>query len=71
VVSFLAHRVAVMQSGKMVESGERDQVLFAPAHDYTRRLVTAAPVPDPVEQRRRRAERQTPPLAGLEQGAAS
>jgi ABC-type glutathione transport system ATPase component len=71
VVSFLAHRVAVMQSGKMVETGERDQVLFAPAHDYTRRLVAAAPVPDPVEQRRRRAERQTPPLAGLEQGAAS
>ena len=71
VVSFLAHRVAVMRSGKMVETGERDQVLFAPAHDYTRRLVAAAPVPDPVEQRQRRAGRQTPPLAGLEQGAAS
>jgi peptide/nickel transport system ATP-binding protein len=71
VVSFLAHRVAVMQSGKMVETGERDQVLFAPAHDYTRRLVAAAPVPDPVEQRQRRAQRQAPPLAGLEQGAAS
>jgi peptide/nickel transport system ATP-binding protein len=71
VVSFLAHRVAVMRSGKMVETGERDQVLFAPAHDYTRRLVAAAPVPDPIEQRQRRAARQTPPLAGLEQGAAS
>jgi peptide/nickel transport system ATP-binding protein len=71
VVSFLAHRVAVMRSGKMVETGERDQVLFAPAHDYTRRLVAAAPVPDPIEQRQRRASRQTPPLAGLEQGAAS
>jgi peptide/nickel transport system ATP-binding protein len=71
VVSFLAHRVAVMRSGKMVETGERDQVLFAPAHDYTRRLVAAAPVPDPVEQRQRRADRQSPPLAGLEQGAAS
>jgi peptide/nickel transport system ATP-binding protein len=71
VVSFLAHRVAVMCAGKMVETGERDQVLFAPTHDYTRRLVAAAPVPDPVEQRQRRADRQSPPLAGLEQGAAS
>ena len=75
VVSFLAHRVAVMRSGKMVETGERDQVLFAPADDYTRRLVASAPVPDPVEQRRRRAERLTLQSAGLEpgleQGAAS
>jgi len=75
VVSFLAHRVAVMRSGKMVETGERDQVLFAPADDYTRRLVASAPVPDPVEQRQRRAERLTLQSAGLEpgleQGAAS
>jgi len=71
VVSFLAHRVTVMRSGKMVETGERDQVLFAPADDYTRRLVAAAPVPDPVEQRQRRAQRLTLPTAGLEQGAAS
>jgi len=46
-----------MQSGRLVEEGERDQVLFAPAENYTRRLVAAAPVPDPEEQRRRRAER--------------
>jgi peptide/nickel transport system ATP-binding protein len=70
VVSFLAHRVAVMRSGKMVETGERDQVLFAPADDYTRRLVASAPVPDPVEQRQRRAERLSL-RSGLEQGAAS
>jgi peptide/nickel transport system ATP-binding protein len=57
VVSFLAHRVAVMRSGKLVEIGERDQVLFSPAEDYTRRLVASAPVPDPGEQRQRRAAR--------------
>jgi len=57
VVSFLAQRVAVMQSGRLVEAGERDQVLFAPAENYTRRLVAAAPVPHPEEQRRRREER--------------
>jgi peptide/nickel transport system ATP-binding protein len=57
VVSFLAHRVAVLRAGRLVEAGQRDQVLFAPAADYTRRLVASAPVPDPGEQRERRAAR--------------
>lgn len=69
VVSFLAHRVAVMRAGRLVETGERDQVLFAPADDYTRRLVASAPVPDPAEQRQRRAHRLTLDSAELHQGA--
>ncbi|TCI99286.1 dipeptide ABC transporter ATP-binding protein [Aeromicrobium sp. IC_218] len=56
VVDRLANRVAVMQQGRLVEVGPRAQVLGAPAEDYTRRLVAAVPVPDPVEQQRRRAE---------------
>ena len=71
VVSFLAHRVAVMRSGKLVEIGERDQVLFSPAEDYTRRLVASAPVPDPGEQRQRRASRLSLESAELSQGATS
>jgi peptide/nickel transport system ATP-binding protein len=71
VVSFLAHRVAVMRSGKLVEIGERDQVLFSPAEDYTRRLVASAPVPDPGEQRQRRATRLSLESAALHQGATS
>jgi peptide/nickel transport system ATP-binding protein len=71
VVSFLAHRVAVMRAGRLVEVGERDQVLFAPANDYTRRLVASAPVPDPAEQRRRREERLTLESSRPHQGAAS
>jgi peptide/nickel transport system ATP-binding protein len=71
VVSFLAHRVAVMRAGRLVETGEREQVLFAPADDYTRRLVASAPVPDPAEQRRRRAARLTLDSAELHQGATS
>ncbi|HEX6454506.1 MAG TPA: ABC transporter ATP-binding protein [Trebonia sp.] len=71
VVSFLAHRVAVMRSGKLVEIGERDQVLFSPAEDYTRRLVASAPVPDPGEQRQRRATRLSLESAELHQGATS
>ncbi|WP_405133673.1 ABC transporter ATP-binding protein [Nocardia sp. NBC_01388] len=57
VVDQLADRIAVLNHGEIVEQGNRDQILRHPAHDYTRRLVAAVPVPDPVEQRCRRAER--------------
>lgn len=57
VVDTLANRVAVMQRGKLVELGPRDQVLRQPTQDYTRSLIAAVPVPDPAEQRRRRAAR--------------
>ena len=57
VVDSLANRVAVMQDGKLVEVGGREQVLGSPRDDYTKRLIAAVPVPDPDEQRRRRAER--------------
>ncbi|MET0952400.1 MAG: dipeptide ABC transporter ATP-binding protein, partial [Aeromicrobium sp.] len=57
VVDTLANRVAVMQHGRLVEIGPRDQVLGNPQEDYTKRLIAAVPVPDPEEQARRRAER--------------
>jgi peptide/nickel transport system ATP-binding protein len=43
VVAELADRVAVMHRGKIVEMGTTRQVLFAPAHPYTRRLLQAVP----------------------------
>ncbi len=57
VVDSLANRVAVMQNGKLVEIGPREQVLGSPREEYTQRLIAAVPVPDPEEQRRRREER--------------
>jgi len=57
VVDILAHRIAVMQNGLLVESGDRDQILKNPKNDYTRRLISAVPVPDPAEQRIRREAR--------------
>jgi peptide/nickel transport system ATP-binding protein len=57
VVDILAHRIAVMQNGRLVEVGQRDQILKSPREDYTKRLISAVPVPDPAEQRIRREAR--------------
>ena len=57
VVDTLAHRIAVMQHGELVEVGDRDQILNNPQKDYTRKLISAVPVPDPQEQRQRREAR--------------
>jgi peptide/nickel transport system ATP-binding protein len=43
VVKHLAHRVAVMYRGAIVEQGDSEQVLNDPQHDYTRRLLNAVP----------------------------
>ncbi|SHJ88464.1 peptide/nickel transport system ATP-binding protein [Tessaracoccus bendigoensis DSM 12906] len=57
VIDALAHRVVVMQYGKIVERGTREQVLLDPQEEYTKRLLAAAPVPNPIEQKVRRDER--------------
>ena len=57
VVDIPSHRIAVMQDGVLVEVGDRDQILKNPKNDYTRRLISAVPVPDPKEQRIRREAR--------------
>ncbi len=57
VVDILSHRIAVMQNGLLVEEGDRDAILQKPKNDYTRRLISAVPVPDPAEQRIRREAR--------------
>ena len=57
VVDILSHRIAVMQNGELVEVGDRDQILKNPQSDYTRRLISAVPVPDPKVQSARREAR--------------
>ncbi len=43
VVAYLAHKVAVMYQGRIVEYGDVEQVLHRPQHDYTRKLLAAVP----------------------------
>jgi len=57
VVEILAHRIAVMQNGVLVEVGEREQILRNPQNEYTKKLLSAVPVPDPALQKKRREAR--------------
>jgi oligopeptide/dipeptide ABC transporter ATP-binding protein len=53
VVRHVADRVAVMNLGRVVEYGDADSVFEDPRHPYTRALLSAVPVPDPVVERQR------------------
>ena len=53
VVEYLAHDIAVMKDGKIIEAGSADDVLHRPRHAYTQALLSAVP--------RVRASRATPP----------
>ncbi|MFD7288929.1 dipeptide ABC transporter ATP-binding protein [Streptomyces sp. NPDC059863] len=57
VVQHFAQRVVVMRAGRIEEQGTTGTTLLHPETDYTRRLLAAVPVPDPVVQQGRRAER--------------
>jgi peptide/nickel transport system ATP-binding protein len=51
VVAYLAHEVAVMYLGRVVERGRVDEILDDPRHPYTRALLSAVPVIDPGQRR--------------------
>lgn len=44
VASYMANKIIVMQNGKIVESGRREDVIGNPQHEYTRELLAAVPV---------------------------
>jgi peptide/nickel transport system ATP-binding protein len=51
VVERMSHKVAVMRSGRIVETGTRRQIFEHPAEDYTKALMAAVPIPDPEARR--------------------
>jgi len=57
VVRHISDRIAVMNHGKIVETGDADQVCENPRDDYTKKLLAAVPIADPRESAARRRER--------------
>jgi len=53
VVRHICDRVSVMYLGKVVETGDEEQIYERPTHPYTQALLSAVPVPDPTLRGRR------------------
>ena len=47
VIRYFCDRIAVMHRGRIVETGDTEEVCVNPRHPYTRSLLSAVPVPDP------------------------
>lgn len=70
VVAGLAHRVAVMYAGRIVEQGAVDDLLDHPAHPYTQGLIASIPSSVPRGERLTPIKGMTPSLINLPQGCA-
>jgi oligopeptide transport system ATP-binding protein len=57
VVRGMSDRIAVMNRGKIVETGPAEEVYSNPKDEYTKALLAALPIPDPRRMRERRTER--------------
>jgi peptide/nickel transport system ATP-binding protein len=70
VVERVSHRVAVMYLGEIVEIGPRAAVFGNPQHAYTKRLMSAVPVPDPGQKCCRHRGTKKPDPSGRLQSTA-
>lgn len=53
MVKYISDRIAVMHNGKLMELATADEVYNHPLHPYTKSLLSAVPLPDPVAERSR------------------
>ena len=54
VVKYFSNRIAVMYYGKIVELATSDELFAHPCHPYTRSLLSAIPLPDPISEKGRK-----------------
>lgn len=54
MVRHISHRIGVMYLGNMMEIGNADDIYHHPAHPYSKALLSAVPVPDPIEAKSRK-----------------
>ena len=54
MVKYISNRIGVMYRGKIVEMATSEQLFHKPLHPYTRSLLSAIPLPDPISERTRR-----------------
>lgn len=54
VVKYISDRIAVIYAGKIVELADANRLFEAPLHPYTKSLLTAVPIPDPVIERKKK-----------------
>ena len=67
VIEMVSQSIVVLHKGSVAEYGSREDILLNPQDPYTKRLIAAAPVPDPDEQRKRREERAAILAAGADE----
>ncbi|HEK9992152.1 TPA: ABC transporter ATP-binding protein [Streptococcus equi subsp. zooepidemicus] len=54
VVRFISDRIAVIHKGVIVEVAETEELFVNPVHPYTRSLLSAVPIPDPILERQKK-----------------
>lgn len=54
VMRFIADRIAVIHKGKIVELAETEKLFANPLHPYTRALLSAIPLPDPIAEKKKK-----------------
>ena len=68
MVRYLCDRVGVLFRGKLVEEAPAEELFSAPQHPYTKALLSAMPLPDPIRERARKLvtfDPQTLPVRGV------
>ncbi|WP_298779826.1 ABC transporter ATP-binding protein [uncultured Fretibacterium sp.] len=66
MVKYISNRIGVMHQGRLLETGTPAEIFDRPIHPYTRSLLSAIPLPNPVKEKKRRAMDYDRRAAGIE-----